>query len=71
MNFDTQCIYVLVWVSQQIMHVFLNIINQLVFIMNKGCTVHEVGVEFILMIHIIVSRQCVNNKEDTWNRKLI
>lgn len=47
MNFDTQCIYVLVWVSQQIMLVFLNIINPLVFIMGKGCSVCEVGAEFI------------------------
>lgn len=71
MNFDTQCIYVLVWISQQIMLVFLNITNPLVFIMDKGCTVCEAGAEFIHMIHIIVSRQSVNNKEDTLNRKQI
>jgi hypothetical protein len=71
MNFETHCIYVLVRVSQQIMLVFLNIINPLVFIMDKGCTVCEVGAEFIHMIHIIVSRQSDNNKEGTLNRKQI
>ena len=50
---------------------FLNIINPLVFIMDKGYTVCEVGAEFIHIIHIIVSRQSVTNKEGTLNRKLI
>jgi len=52
------------------MFVFLNIINPLVFVMDMGCTVCEVGAEFIHMTHVIVSRQSVNNKEGTLNRKL-
>jgi hypothetical protein len=39
--------------------------------MDKGYTVCEVGAEFIHIIHIIVSRQSVTNKEGTLNRKLI
>jgi len=38
--------------------------------MDKGCTVCEVGAEFIHTIHIIFSRQSFNNKEVTLNRKL-
>jgi len=39
--------------------------------MDKGCTICGFVAEFIHMIHIIVSRQSVNNKEDTLNRKQI